>query len=111
MPQKKNYEILRNKPVAEFDYEASHSHPVKRTIVIIKDGLKNPKIMTGYEIREGLTTRSLKNAPIKSFRKDKIATIGQLDLRRNTRKNAKANELDKTTLRRSNLLHLILNPY
>lgn len=64
------YEIARKKPVAKFYYKGHHSHPVRRTILVVKS---TPKIIVGYELREGNLKHKLKDAPVKSFRRDKIA--------------------------------------
>lgn len=64
------YQPVRNLPVARFWYQGHHTHPVRRTILIIES---KPKMFVGYELREGRTIRSLKDAPIKSYLKEKIA--------------------------------------
>lgn len=69
----KNYDIVEKQPAAKFYYRGSHTHPVRRTVLIIED---LPKVLIGYEIREGNDVRSVKNAPIKSYRKDRIAKGG-----------------------------------
>lgn len=69
------YDIIRNQPVAKFFYKGTHSHPVKRTVLITE---QNRDYFTGYEVREGINLRTIDEAPIKSFRKDKIATTSQL---------------------------------
>jgi len=69
------YPILRKKPVARFYYKGNHTHPVRRTIVLTE---VTDDLIRGYEIREGSTVRKLTEAPIKSFRKDRIALLSQL---------------------------------
>jgi len=70
-----DYEPVRNLPVAQFYYRGqSHSHPVRRTVVIV-DSDRNH--ITGYEVREGNITREIDSAPIKTFCRVKIATRGQ----------------------------------
>lgn len=94
------YKPVRNNPVAKFWYRGHHTHPVRRTILIVES---TPQLFVGYELREGRTIRNLKNAPIKSYRKDKIACAYSLrsdaPLRR---KNPNA-----STLQREKLLSLI----
>lgn len=89
-------DIIRNKPVAKFYYRGSHSHPVRRTVLITEtDG----DIITGYEIREGNEIRAEETAPVKSFRVDRIATYAQLrtsNPSRNTKKKT-------TTLQRESM--------
>lgn len=63
------YPVVRNRPIAKFRYKGNHSKPVRREVVLtdITRGC-----LTGYEIREGNTTRSLKNKVIKSYNRDEI---------------------------------------
>lgn len=98
----KEYNFVKNQPVARLFYKGDHSHPVRRTIVIIDS---NNKTITGYELREGSIVRDFKNAPIKSYRKDRIAKIGEIDKRRVLRKSAE--NLNKSTLVRQHLKDLI----
>lgn len=70
---KQKYTIVAEGPVAKFYYKGTHSHPVRRTIVVIED---KPTMLVGYEIREGNEVRKMKNAPIKSYRKDRIPNFG-----------------------------------
>lgn len=65
-----NYKLTKNLPVAKFWYKGTHSHPVKRTVLVIES---DRYILTGYEIREGAEVRKLPKAPIKSYRRDRIA--------------------------------------
>jgi hypothetical protein len=85
----KTYEIVRNQPVASFYYKGSHSRPVQRTVFITEtDG----NVFKGYEIREGNEVREVKDAPIKSFRKDWIATAGELRANSAVRSKMKADQ-------------------
>lgn len=84
------YPIVKNKPVAKFWYKGNHSHPVKRTLLITN---VNNSTITGYELREGFDIRKLNNSPIKSFRKDKIASFNEL------RKESRKNRKDSTLIR------------
>lgn len=101
-----NYNIVRNQPVARFYYKGNHTHPVRRTVVLIES---TPTYIRGYEIREGSRTRRFNDAPVKSYRKDKIAKIADLDKRRVMRTKAKSTELGKATLKRENVLDLVKN--
>jgi len=94
------YEISRNQPVARFYYQGSHSHPVRRTILVIES---TANLLTGYELREGSTVRQYRNAPIKSYRKDLIATEDQLGPRKH-----RAPGPQVSTLQRGSLKELIL---
>lgn len=105
MKAKKEYELVRNQPVAKFYYQGSHSHPVRRTVLLIKNKT-NSNILVGYELREGMTTRTLKNAPIKSFRRSEIASFGDYVRLRASKTNKKRKKGD-TTLSRTNLMGLI----
>ncbi len=64
------YQPVRCLPVARFFYKGSHSHPVRRTVLVIES---KPKYFRGYELREGSVVRPLKDAPIKTFSRRKIA--------------------------------------
>jgi len=101
----KEYELVRNQPVAKFYYQGSHSHPVRRTVLLIKNKT-NSNILVGYEIREGKTTRNLKNAPVKSYRRSDIPVFGDYSRLRDSKTN-KGRKKDETTLVRTNLLGLI----
>lgn len=105
MNEKKDYPVMKNMPVARFFYQGkSHTHPVRRTVLLIES---TQSYIRGYEMREGSYTRSYKTAPIKTYRRDKIANIDQIDLRRTLRTKTPLNELSKTTLRRSCLVNLV----
>lgn len=96
--------FVRNLPVARFFYKGSHSHPVKRTVLIVK---KNNKIAVGYELREGMEKRSFQNAPIKTYRLDRIAKINQIDKRCSLRK--QVDNFEVSTFQRYPLVNLIEN--
>lgn len=93
------YEPIKKLPVAKFYYKGSHSHPVRRTILIIES---NNNILRGYELREGSITRTLKKSPIKSFKKNKIAKYS--DLGKANHKNPGPKE---STLKRMSLLDFL----
>jgi hypothetical protein len=66
----KVYGILKTQPVARFFYRGTkHSHPVRRTVLVIST---NKDLITGYELREGADLRDITEAPVKSYRKDRI---------------------------------------
>ncbi len=100
----KEYRFIENQPVARFFYQGDHTHPIRRTVLIITT---TDKTITGFELREGSTAREFKNAPIKSYTRKKIAKVGQLDRRRVLRKKAGRKQLRLTTLTRSNLKELV----
>ena len=101
----KNYNIVGKNPVAKFFYKgASHTHPVRRTVIMTES---KPAYFKGYELREGHTVRELGKAPIKTFSKNRIAKISDLDNRRKLRKVSKKDELNNSTLIRENLTALI----
>jgi len=76
--------IIRNLPVASFYYRGSHSHPVRRTVLLTEAGRDFYK---GYEVRNGNETFDVTDAPIKTFLKDKIATVRQLRGKSNCKSN------------------------
>lgn len=102
MSQNTNRTIVRNLPVAKFYYQGKHSHPVRRTVLVIDS---SSKYITGYELREGATTRDFMDAPIKTFKKTRIATIGKCGQRMRAR-TPSANH-STTTLNRVSLLDLV----
>jgi len=75
MATKKIYDLVTKKPVARFYYQGKHSHPVRRTVLVIED---REDMIIGYEIRVGNTVRDVSEArdSVKSFRKDRIAKWG-----------------------------------
>ena len=61
--------VVKN-PVAKFYYQGTHSHPVRRTVLVVeetKDTLK------GYELREGNVVRKSSKAPVRVYSKSLIA--------------------------------------
>lgn len=94
---KKSYNIVSKLPLACFYYKGTHSHPIKRTVVIVEDSKDK---ITGYELREGKIVRNSKDASkcIKSYDKNKIAKWGDYS-RLRTGVNSKNNP-KSTTLRR-----------
>jgi len=103
----KNYKLVRNLPVLRFYYQGeSHTHPVRRVVAVIK---VTRNTYTGYELREGSVIRTQGDAPIKSYRKDKIAKIGQIDKRRVLRKTTPKKQLGETTLSKSALQSLVVD--
>jgi len=103
MKQEKKYSVVREAPVAKFLYKGNHSHPVQRTVLVIES---NSKYLKGYELREGKTRRDFTNAPVKTYRKEKIATLKQC--RKEVRAKAKKG-LNSTTLQRVGLTDLLQN--
>lgn len=71
----KVYDLVANKPVARFYYKGKHSHPVRRTVLIIED---RENMLVGYEVREGDTVRTVPETlgNVKSYRKDRIPKWG-----------------------------------
>ena len=95
------YSITKTVPVARFYYQGSHSHPVKRTVLVIES---NKDSLTGYELREGSTTRPFACAPIKTYNRCRIARSYQC------RKDSTAYQQSvrvATTLKRQNLIKIV----
>mgnify|MGYP000871577344 CR=1 FL=1 len=102
----KDYDIIKSSPVARFYYQGkSHTHPVRRTILIIED---LPTLLIGYEMREGSKLRSIKDAPVKSYRKDRIAKYGDYSRLRKTKVGAKKDP-SESTLNRTEIIEFIRN--
>ena len=93
------YEPVRNLPVAKFFYKGTHTHPIRRTVLVIES---NARFIRGYELREGTEVRELKDAPIKSYSRQKIARDRQVSHRRKE-------GYDTSTLRRFGLLEALKN--
>ncbi len=96
------YKFSKKTPVCKFYYKGDHSHPIRRTIIRIQSN--NKAVITGYELREGSTIRSFSEAPIKSYRKDQIATYGSY-----SRLKAKKKRKQDSTLEMYPLETLIIN--
>lgn len=97
----KVWKPLRNQPVARFYYKGKHTHPVRRTVLLIE---VNRRWIRGYELREGSTERTFAEAPIKTYTRKKIATLTQLDSR-----SPKRSDVPVSTLVRANYVDLIVN--
>jgi len=100
----KEYQFVKDAPVAKFFYKGDHTHPVRRSVLIID---QNDDIITGYELREGSNVRDFKDAPVKSYRRDRIARIGEIDRRRVLRRSTEQRAWSKSTLIRTSLRELI----
>lgn len=102
--QNVKYEFLKTRPVARFFYQGSHTHPVRRTVIIIE---QTNDLLVGYEVREGFETRNVKNAPVKTYKKSKIAKVSQIDRKCVLRRRAEGAELNKSTLVREDLASFV----
>jgi len=101
----KDYPVVRNQPVAKFFYKGqSHTHPVKRTVVLIES---HPNYFRGFELREGTDVRPLGRAPIKSYSRKNIAKIREIDARRELRATTPSAKQDSTTLKRFSFADLV----
>jgi hypothetical protein len=99
----KEYRIVRTLPVSRFYYQGSHSHPVRRTVLITEN---HKNYFRGYEMREGSVVRTkISQAPIKSYSKSKIAKIGQCG--RRLRKRVPQNMHSQSTYERGRLMDLV----
>lgn len=94
------YEIVKNLPVAKFFYKGSHSHAVRRTVLVIES---TGEYIKGYELREGTITRIAEKAPIKTYCRCKIARGANLRAENPIRKKAP----EKSTLIRKPLMDII----
>jgi hypothetical protein len=71
----KRYKIVESYPVARFYYKGKHSHPIRRTVLIVEQSRHR---ITGYEVREGSVVRDVSSAPIKSYSRTAIARYNKL---------------------------------
>ena len=101
----KVYGLVRKNPVARFYYQGHHSHPVRRTVLVIEN---LPDRIVGYELREGSTARTFPQAArsIKTYRKDRISRWGDYVRLRQSGRNIFKNP-EATTLERLPLTDLI----
>lgn len=93
------YDLVSNVPVARFWYKGNHTHPVRRTVLVIES---TKTYIRGYELRDGNTVRTAAKAPIKTYCRSKIAKGANL---RNSKK--RGLNLTKSTLVRRPLIDLI----
>lgn len=103
----KEYGVLETLPVARFFYQGTHTHPVRTTLVLIED---RPETFVGYVLRRGRQVQTLReairNRAVKTFSKVKIARFGDYCRLRERRDYTDPN---KSTLRRCDLLDLVMN--
>lgn len=97
--------ILKRRPVAKFYYKGHHSHPVRRTVLLVRN---TSTYLFGFEIRAGNETFSLKTASIKRYNKSKIAKVGDY-CRIKEKKKYQDTSATQTTLERLELLEVINN--
>lgn len=101
---RKVYDLVCKKPVARFFYQGSHSHPVRRTVLIIEETATK---ITGYEVRCGNTVRSVEELKadntVRTYRKDRIAKWGDYSRLRMTSATF-LKDPDKSTLERFPIL-------
>jgi len=96
----KKYKLVNTHPVARFYYKGSHSHPVRRTVLITE---ATDDRLIGYEVRVGDVVRKPSEAPIKAYLRRKIAKVKQMRMsqKRNALVVSKGPEV--STLKRSRL--------
>lgn len=97
----KKSKLIRNLPAARFYYKGSHSHPVRRTVLVAEIGRD---VIGGYELREGSDVREFLKAPYKIYSRSRIATTNQC--RKDNKVSKKKN---RTTLKRSSLKSLVFD--
>jgi len=93
------YNLVENYPVARFWYKGTHTHPVRRTVLVTESTKTH---LSGYELRDGNIVRQAINAPVKTYTRKKIAKGRNLRARQKSVIN-----LSKTTLVRKSLMSLI----
>ena len=101
------YGLVDKKPVARFYYQGNHSHPVRRTGLIIEETKSS---LTCYMLRDGSVRRTPQEAlnHIKTFTKSKIARWGDYSRLRMSSKTIFKNPR-RTTLERYPLVSLFAN--
>lgn len=98
--KKKVYDLVPRNTVARFYYQGSHSHPIRRTVLVIEE---DDNHITGYEIREGGHVRTIDEArdAVRTYRKDRIAKWGDYSRLRMSAKNFMNDPEDTTLVRES----------
>lgn len=98
----KVYDLVSKKPVARFYYQGAHTHPVRRTVLVIEE---TDTLITGYEFRCGNEVRTREEAldSIKTFRKDRIPKWGDYGRLRQSYKTF-MKDPEKTTLERFGIM-------
>ena len=94
------YTPVKNNPVARFWYKGSHTHPVRRTVLIIES---TDDFIKGYELREGNEVRTASESPIKTFKRSKIAKGSSLRVGSLLREKSP----NKSTLTRKTIMDLV----
>jgi hypothetical protein len=90
--------MVERKPVARFFYQGSHTHPIRRTVLLLKE---TADTFTGYELRCGRTVRALHQAPIRTYRKTEIARYSDYSRLRQTARSRLISEKKSTLVRKS----------
>ena len=103
----KTYGLVGKKPLARFYYKGRHSHPVRRTVLIIEE---TDTLLTGYEVREGSIQRTPEEALkyVRSYRKDRIVRWGDYSRLRMSSKTF-FKRPNRTTLERFPIVSLFLD--
>lgn len=101
---KKKYDIVAKKPLAKFYYQGNHSHPIRRTVLVIRE---TNDYLVGYELREGSISRTTDEALdyIKTYSKSKIVRWGDYSRLRMSSKTILKNPKE-TTLERFPIVSL-----
>jgi chemotaxis signal transduction protein len=94
---------IKTLPVARFFYKGNHTHPVRRTVVLVES---TKTYLLGFEVREGSEVRKLRKSPIKRYNRAKIAKVRNIDKRRKLKRIVK--NTDTTTLVRKPLINLLV---
>jgi len=97
----KKVKLVRNLPAARFYYKGSHSHPVRRTVLVTEIGRN---VIRGYELREGSDVREFSRSPYKTYSRSKIATTNQC-----RKDNKVSTKKSRTTLNRVSLKSLVVD--
>lgn len=92
--------------VASMFYQGNnHTHPVRRTVLVLHE---DARTITGMEIREGRKVRSYAQARqhVRIYKKSEIAKFGDYSRLKASQKNAQRRN-DESTLERMDFLTLI----
>jgi hypothetical protein len=92
--------LIESNPVARFYYKGNHTHPVRRTVLLVE---ATEDHIRGYELREGNAVRNGSEAPFKTYLRSNIAKCSSLRSDNPLKKKG-----NKSTLVRKNLMDVII---
>ena len=102
----KAYELVKTQPIAKFWYKGSHTHPMLKVGLVIKERT-NATMITMYVLKDGKQTFKPEDAPVRAFRRDKIAKYYSLRAPVRQRLGVNEQQLHMSTLERHEISDLM----